>query len=91
MYYHDENRYKLTPAQKEILRLAEKGLSNHAIAEKLNLTLSTVSSHFCNLYNKFGLCKDDKNYNIRTKLIYEYQKSNGGNKWNTNVKNVRHI
>ncbi len=39
----------------EVLELVAAGLSNHAIAERLCLSVHTVKSHTCNVYGKLGV------------------------------------
>lgn len=46
---------RLTKRQIELLGLLDAGLSNQQIADRLNLTLTTVKGHLQKLYAKFGV------------------------------------
>lgn len=46
---------KLTVTEQMVLRYMEKGYSNAAIGEKMNIRLSTVKSHVYNIYKKLGV------------------------------------
>lgn len=46
---------KLTPREKDILRLIARGYKNRAIAEKLSITHETVRWHIRSLHSKLGL------------------------------------
>jgi two-component system, NarL family, response regulator NreC len=63
----DEEDPKLSPREKEILRLLAEGYSNKEIAESLVISPSTVYTHRGNLMNKLGL-------NNRRELIQYAQK-----------------
>ena len=63
----DEEDPKLSPREKEILRLLAEGYSNREIAESLVISPSTVYTHRGNLMNKLGL-------NNRRELIQYAQK-----------------
>lgn len=43
---------ELTEREHEILALIAQGMSNHEIAERLNISLKTVRNHVSNIYNK---------------------------------------
>ena len=43
---------ELTERENEILTLIAQGVSNHEIAEQLNISLKTVRNHVSNIYNK---------------------------------------
>jgi DNA-binding NarL/FixJ family response regulator len=43
---------ELTEREHEILALIARGLSNHEIAQQLNISLKTVRNHVSNIYNK---------------------------------------
>ncbi|MEU4804615.1 response regulator transcription factor [Actinosynnema sp. NPDC023587] len=45
----------LTRREAEVLTLVAEGLSNHAVAERLDLTLATVKSHLVHIYAKLGV------------------------------------
>lgn len=45
---------QLTPREREILRLAARGMSNKEIADALFLSLRTVKAHLTNIFNKMG-------------------------------------
>jgi LuxR family maltose regulon positive regulatory protein len=45
---------QLTPQEMAVLRWIAAGYSNKAIAEELNISLSTVKTHIRNLYSKLG-------------------------------------
>jgi DNA-binding NarL/FixJ family response regulator len=50
-------RSRLTRRELEVLQLICKGLSNRAIAEKLNLSANTVAVHRANIMNTLGVHK----------------------------------
>ena len=50
-YYIDP----LTEREMEVLRLIDEGMSNHEIAENLNITINTVKGHIKNIYQKLGV------------------------------------
>ena len=43
---------ELTEREHEILALIAQGISNHEIAQRLNISLKTVRNHVSNIYNK---------------------------------------
>lgn len=45
--------YKLTPAEREVVRLACEGLDSTAIARRLNKSVKTVTNQFTSIYDKF--------------------------------------
>lgn len=47
--------YKLSPRQLEILGLLLKGMSNQEIADVLQVSFYTVTSHLKNIYRKLGV------------------------------------
>lgn len=51
----DSSSLRLSPREKEILRLIGEGYSNKEIAEKLVVSSSTVHTHISNLMCKLGL------------------------------------
>lgn len=46
---------RLSPREKDILNLVLGGCSNPEIADKLNMSVKTVSTRICRIYLKFGL------------------------------------
>jgi DNA-binding NarL/FixJ family response regulator len=50
-------RNRLTPRELEVLQLICEGLSNRAIAAKLELSVNTVAVHRANIMNALGLHK----------------------------------
>jgi DNA-binding NarL/FixJ family response regulator len=50
-------RTRLTPRELEVLRLICDGLSNRAIADKLELSANTVAVHRANIMSKLGIHK----------------------------------
>lgn len=46
---------ELTPREKEVARLAKKGMSNKAIAEQLNISVNTVENHMTNIHRKLHI------------------------------------
>ncbi len=45
----------LTPREIEVLGLIAAGLTNHAIGEKLSISMGTVKRHTANIYGKLGV------------------------------------
>ncbi len=52
---HDEPREVLSSREVEVLRLVVEGLINKEIADRLNISLSTVISHRKNIVDKLGI------------------------------------
>ena len=57
MCYSQSGRFtgvfpELTERENEILALIAQGISNHEIAQQLNISLKTVRNHVSNIYNK---------------------------------------
>lgn len=50
-----DNSHELSPRETEVLVLVTKGLINKEIAEKLNISLTTVISHRKNITDKLGI------------------------------------
>ena len=46
----------LTIREKEVLLLAEEGLSNKLIADKLSISPGTVKKHLDNIFKKLEVC-----------------------------------
>lgn len=61
----------LTPRETEVLKLVAQGLSTQEIADKLYLTVKTVSVHRTNLMHKLGVHKNTElvRYAIRHGLV----------------------
>ena len=51
----EENNRELSPRETEVLILITKGLINKEIAQKLNISLTTVISHRKNIMEKLGI------------------------------------
>jgi DNA-binding NarL/FixJ family response regulator len=49
------NNEVLTVREREVMRLAVKGLTNKAIAHELNVTEGTIKLHLHNIYRKLGI------------------------------------
>ena len=47
---HDADAYDVTPRQRDILRLMADGLVKKEIADALNISVTTVSTHIQRLY-----------------------------------------
>ncbi len=63
--------WPLTVRELEVLRLAAEGMGAREICDQLNLTHSTVKTHFANIYRKLGVSDRAAAvaYAIRTGLI----------------------
>lgn len=51
----DDRPARLTPREREVLRLVENGMTNKEIARALDLQLSTVKNHVHNVLAKYGV------------------------------------
>jgi two-component system, NarL family, response regulator LiaR len=51
------NNLNLSKRELEVLQLMAEGLSNHEIAERLYVSLSTVKTHSRNLFDKLGVAR----------------------------------
>jgi len=51
------NSLNLSKRELEVLQLMAEGLSNHEIAERLYVSLSTVKTHSRNLFDKLGVSR----------------------------------
>jgi DNA-binding NarL/FixJ family response regulator len=51
----DDGLAELTPREREVLSLMAEGWSNHAIAEKLVITLRSAEKHVSSIFSKLGL------------------------------------
>ena len=54
------NWRKLTPRQQEVAALTCKGYTNREIAQRLNISVSTVKTHIRYILPKFGLNSKDQ-------------------------------
>ena len=50
---------ELTPREREVLALMAEGRSNHAIAERLVVTLGAVEKHVSSIFGKLGLASSE--------------------------------
>ena len=46
---------RLTPREREVLRLIAEGMTSREMAARLEVSLSTIESHIANVYVKFGI------------------------------------
>jgi len=51
------NNLNLSKRELEVLQLMAEGLSNHEIAERLYVSLSTIKTHSRNLFDKLGVAR----------------------------------
>ena len=51
------NDLNLSKRELEVLQLMAEGLSNHEIAERLYVSLSTIKTHSRNLFDKLGVAR----------------------------------
>ncbi|HYW95427.1 MAG TPA: response regulator transcription factor [Bacteroidales bacterium] len=67
----DEDKYQLTPREKEILTLLVSGETNQVIATHLGLSENTIKTHRRNIQNKFGVTNllGMIRYACRTRLL----------------------
>lgn len=54
-FLHRKNASRLTPREKEVVRLICRGLRNKQIAENLHITPGTVKVHLMHIFEKTGL------------------------------------
>lgn len=66
-YFRPSNT-TLTPREAEVLRLAAKGLTSSAIADRLAISNSTVRGHLSSVYAKLGI-EGDETWNPRVVAI----------------------
>jgi DNA-binding NarL/FixJ family response regulator len=45
----------LTRREHQVARLADRGFSDHQIAEQLGVSVRTVQSHLCSVFRKLGI------------------------------------
>lgn len=64
---------KLSPCQKEVLRLKALGLSQKEIAKYMNIAISTVKTHLVNAYEKLGLKVEHSSPNCSHKYLLAKQ------------------
>lgn len=60
---------RLTPRQREILRLMAQGLSNAAIARRLLISPKSLEHHINLLYGQLGIDRKDRSLNPRVKSV----------------------
>ena len=65
-------QYQLTPRQHEVLALAAEGYSNAAIAQELNLNVTSVASCLNITYQKLDVAHDPAR-NARVQAVLRYQ------------------
>jgi CRISPR-associated protein Csx14 len=66
-------QYRLTPAEREVVRLACKGLDNAAIARKLHKSVQTVANQLRSVYEKLNEWLGHPQENVdRGRLIAEF-------------------
>jgi DNA-binding NarL/FixJ family response regulator len=58
----DDPLEELTPREREVLELMAEGKSNHAIAEKLVITLRAVEKHVTSIFTKLRLSASDQDH-----------------------------
>lgn len=63
-------KYSFTPRQAQVAELVSKGLTNRAVADKLNVTEQAVKFHLTNIFKRSGL-------GDRIKLSLTIYKMNG--------------
>ena len=69
---HDSALSRLSPRELEVLELVAAGLSNAAIAERLNLTLGAVEKHITAIMTKLRLDADDTEVHRRVAAVLVY-------------------
>jgi DNA-binding NarL/FixJ family response regulator len=62
---------RLSPRQREVLELAALGLTNHEVAERLNVTVHAVKFHLAAVYRKLGVAN-------RTEAAVAFLHAGGG-------------
>jgi DNA-binding NarL/FixJ family response regulator len=63
---------RLTPREREVLRLMAEGLSNSGIAEKLYVTVPAVERHVTGIFAKLGLGQSPSGQHRRVLAVLEY-------------------
>jgi len=61
---------QLTNAQFGVLRLVAEGMSNQAVAEKLNINPRSVESHLKSIYQRLGIDGDGSNRRVAAVLTF---------------------
>ena len=56
------NNLNLSKRELEVLQLMAEGLSNHEIAERLYVSLSTIKTHSRNLFDKLGVARQNTSH-----------------------------
>lgn len=59
---------RLTPREREVVRLVARGLKNREIAEQLSITAGTVKVHLMHVFEKTGL-KDRFQLSVRAQVL----------------------
>ena len=58
-------RFALSSRERDVVELLNRGLSNREIAEKLNVSLSTVKTHLHHIYDKTGVAGRFELYHLQ--------------------------
>ena len=69
--------WKLTPQQRQIVRLASDGLTNRQIGDRLFLSPRTVSSHLYRSYPKLGVAGRNQLRDVITRASTATPADNG--------------
>lgn len=73
----DERMQKLTDRERTVLSCIAEGLSNHAIAQQLFLSLATVEKHITSIFQKLEL-EQDESGNRRVLAALAHLENTGG-------------
>ncbi len=64
------NPWGLSNREYQVIELCAQGLKNEQIANKLGISVTTVSTHLNNVYQKFGISCDPRDVRVLSVLMF---------------------